>query len=227
MLPPVTRPTRITKTSATLIDNIIVSMNYVGRYSCNVLIDNISDHLPSILLLSGVMAHRKEPVLIKSRDLRKCNVDKSGVIDHITVNGVTDYTANGIGKAFSNFFSNVGKCYAEKIPKSKKHVDDYLTAIRRNKSSFFLTPTSTTEITKLLEGLPNKCSSSHDNVSNLLLKELVKQISPILEVLFNESLTTGQFPDKMKIADIVPLYKSKEHDIVDNYRPISLLLTIS
>ena len=91
----------------------------------------------------------------------------------------------------------------------------------------FLTPTSTTEITKLLESLPNKCSSSHDNVSNLLLKELVKQISPILEVLFNESLTTGQLPDKMKIADVVPLYKSKEHDIVDNHRPISLLLTIS
>ena len=153
--------------------------------------------------------------------------DKSCVIDHITVNGVTDYTANGIGKAFGNFFSNVGKHYAEKIPKSKKHIDDYLAAIRHNKSSFFLTPTSTTEITKLLEGLPNKRSSGHDNVNNLLLKELVKQISPILEVLFNESLTTGQFPDKMKIADVVPLYKSKEHDIVDNYRPISLLLTIS
>ena len=75
MLPTVTQPTRITKTSATLIDNIIVSMNYIGRYSCNVLIDNTSDHLPSILLLSGVTAHKKEPVLIKSRDLRKRNVD--------------------------------------------------------------------------------------------------------------------------------------------------------
>ena len=148
--------------------------------------------------------------------------DKSCVIDHITVNGVTDYTA-----AYGNFFSTVGKHYAEKIPKSKKHIDDYLAAIRCNKSSFFLTPTCTTEITKLLKGLPNKCISGHDNVSNLLLKELVKQISQILEVLFNESLATGQFPDKMKIADVVPLYKSKEHDIVDNYRPISLLLTIS
>ena len=46
MLPTVTRPTRITQTSAMLIDNIIVSMNYIGRYSCNVLIDNTSDHLP-------------------------------------------------------------------------------------------------------------------------------------------------------------------------------------
>ena len=153
--------------------------------------------------------------------------DKSCVIDHITVNGVTDSTAKGIGKAFGKFFSSVGKCYTGKIPSSQKHIDDYLLAIRRNKSSIFLTPTCTTEITKVLEGLPNKCSSGHDNVNNLLLKELVTQITPILEVLFNESLATGQFPDRIKIADVVPLYKSKEHDVVDNYRPISLLLTIS
>ena len=153
--------------------------------------------------------------------------DKFCVIDYITVNGVMDCTANGIGKAFGKFFSNIAKHYTEKIPRSKKHIDDYLVAIRCNKSSFFLTPTCTTEITKLLKGLPNKRSSGHDNVSNLLLKELVKQITPILEVLFNESLATEQFPDKMKIADVVLLYKSKEHDIVDNYRPISLLLTIS
>ena len=75
MLPTVIHQTRITKTSATLIGNIIVSMNYVGRYTCNVLIDNISDHLPSILSLSGVTAYKKEPVLIKSRDLCKRNID--------------------------------------------------------------------------------------------------------------------------------------------------------
>ena len=50
-------------------------MNYVERYTCNVLIDNISDHLPSILSLSGITAYKKEPVLIKSRDLCKRNID--------------------------------------------------------------------------------------------------------------------------------------------------------
>ena len=40
--------------------------------------------------------------------------DKSCVIDHITVNGVTDSTAKGIGKAFCKFFSSIGKCYAKK-----------------------------------------------------------------------------------------------------------------
>ena len=38
---------------------------------------------------------------------------------------------------------------------------------------------------------------------------------------------TGEFPDIMKIAEVVPLYKGKEHYYESNYRPISLLSTIS
>ena len=37
----------------------------------------------------------------------------------------------------------------------------------------------------------------------------------------------GKFPETMKIADITPLYKSKDEHEWTNYRPISLLLTIS
>ena len=37
----------------------------------------------------------------------------------------------------------------------------------------------------------------------------------------------GVFPDQMKVAEIIPLYKGKEEDIVINYRPVSLLMTIS
>ena len=133
------------------------------------------------------------------------------------VNGVDNHTANGIGKAFGNFFSNFGKNYAEKIPKSKREIDSYLTAIRCSEAGLFLPPTTTTEIASIIKGLPNKKSSGHDNVNNILLKEIVNQITPILEIVFNDSLVTGQFPERMKIANVVPLYKSKESDIVDNY----------
>ena len=37
----------------------------------------------------------------------------------------------------------------------------------------------------------------------------------------------GEFPTMMKKAEVIPLYKGKEFDLVVNYRPISLLLTIS
>ena len=36
----------------------------------------------------------------------------------------------------------------------------------------------------------------------------------------------GVFPHGMKSADVSPLFKSKEHYLVTNYRPISILITI-
>ena len=48
-----------------------------------------------------------------------------------------------------------------------------------------------------------------------------------LNIIFNKSLEEGVFPKEMKKADTVPLYKSKDKDDKNNYRPISLLLTVS
>ena len=74
LIPTVTRPTRITNTSATLIDNIIVSQNLCGAYTSNILINDTSDHLPTVCVLSSLISVKKEPVVIKSRDTRLCNL---------------------------------------------------------------------------------------------------------------------------------------------------------
>ena len=57
------------------------------------------------------------------------------------------------------------------------------------------------------------------------MKSLNEAISLPLCRIFNQSISEGRFPDLMKLAEVVPLYKSKEMDIVLNYRPISLLIT--
>ena len=75
--------------------------------------------------------------------------------------------------------------------------------------------------------LPNKRSSGHDGINNIILKEIGEYICIPMTYLFNESMTTGVFPDVMKIAEVAPLNKSKARYEVENYRPISLLLTIS
>ena len=46
-------------------------------------------------------------------------------------------------------------------------------------------------------------------------------------LVFNKSLEEGMFPDLMKQANTIPLYKTKSTEDCNNYRPISLLLTIS
>ena len=59
------------------------------------------------------------------------------------------------------------------------------------------------------------------------MKLVSPSLCPILTVIINQSLTTGIFPDKLKIAQVIPLYKKGNAHIFDNYRPISLLPSIS
>ena len=52
---------------------------------------------------------------------------------------------------------------------------------------------------------------------------LIKPIS----ILINQSLLTGIFPDQIKTAKIIPLYQKNDDEIMNNYRPISLLPVFS
>ena len=54
LLPSITRPTRITHSTATLIDNILIDQKFSENYKSSVLIDNISDHLPCLTTLCGI-----------------------------------------------------------------------------------------------------------------------------------------------------------------------------
>ena len=40
-------------------------------------------------------------------------------------------------------------------------------------------------------------------------------------------LTTGIFPDDFKLSKVIPLFKKSDSSLLVNYRPISLLSTIS
>ena len=68
LVPTITRPTRITKNSATLIDNIIVSQNFCGAFVRSVLVRDTSDHLPTTCVLGSLISAKKEPLIVKCRD---------------------------------------------------------------------------------------------------------------------------------------------------------------
>ena len=57
-----------------------------------------------------------------------------------------------------------------------------------------------------------------------LLKD---EISGPLSILFNLSFTTGTFPDSLKIAKTIPIFKKGSKLLVSNYRPISLLSNVN
>ena len=132
-----------------------------------------------------------------------------------------------IASAFAKHFSSVGEHFATKIPPSRKTSTEYLESIPSSNTSLFLSPTSPTEILNLINELPNKKSAGHDTINNVLLKSLKSVLLKPLSIVFNKSMNEGVFPEVMKLADTIPLYKNKEKYLVDNYQPISLLITLS
>ena len=114
-----------------------------------------------------------------------------------------------------------------KVGPPKTGIDDYLRKIRMCQDSIFLAPTTGEEIRRLIEKLPNKTSSSYDRINNIILKELKDIICLPVAKFFNRSMTEGKFPECMKLAEVVPLHKGGKTNIPNNYRPISLLMTLS
>ena len=152
---------------------------------------------------------------------------KGDCIKAINKDGIPRYDPATITNELCKHFSSIGETFAKKIPPPSKSVTEYLNIIPQNKKSIFLEPTGENEIMELITDLIPKNSGGYDNLSNKLLKKLLPALLDPLTIVFNKSLIEGIFPEAMKKADVVPLYKSKDHQESNNYRPISLLLTLS
>ena len=161
-----------------------------------------------------------------NQTIGKCK-NKGSIIPYITVDGVRTYTPKKIAENFGKFYSTVRQNLSATIPAGEKNIDHYLSQIPRSGKSVVMRHTNQSEVENLIKSLPNKMSSGHDEINNVMLKSLCSAISYLLQLVFNQSIATGIFPDKMKIAEVIPLYKGKQRDLVINYRPISLLMIIS
>ena len=79
----------------------------------------------------------------------------------------------------------------------------------------------------VIKSLKNGKSSGPNSIPVKLLKLLDDSISSDLSILINESFAIGIFPDKLKIAKVIPIFKKGVRTKTSNYRPISLLSTFS
>ena len=87
----------------------------------------------------------------------------------------------------------------------------------------FLTPTDPEEVLKIIKTFKPKKSSGHDGISMQFIKQIGAALATPLAFLINNFLSEGKFPDSMKIAEVIPIYKAKGKQHFTNYRPISLL----
>jgi len=94
-------------------------------------------------------------------------------------------------------------------------------------NSIFLSPTTPEEILTLINGLDSKNSCGHDDIPVRTSKLSKYLLAPLLSNVINGSICDGVFPNNLKIAKVVPLFKSGDSEIPTNYRPISVLTYFS
>ena len=137
---------------------------------------------------------------------------------------VTDKTK--VADLFNDFFVGVGPNLANSLPvNNSTHVQDYL----QNKvdHSLFLHKVDEQELQNIVNGLKPKTSTDYNGLDMRIVKSIFTSVSKPFVHICNLSISNGVFPDKMKIAKVIPLFKKGSPMECCNYRPVSLLPQMS
>ena len=151
------------------------------------------------------------------------NVKKSTKfsISHLNINGKIVDEPIDIANNFNNFFVNVGPETEKSIPRIPNQSPNQFLK-NRNQFDFIIAHISEEEIVDIIVALPKKSVGPHSLPINFL--KIVADIVAIpLCNIINLSFSQGIFPDMLKIAKVIALFKSGSTEEVNNYRPISLL----
>ena len=76
LVPSISKPTRITRKTATLIDNVLISQSLQTQMRPYLIVEDISDHLPILVVLRDLNKSVRGSNLIKTRNLNTRNLEK-------------------------------------------------------------------------------------------------------------------------------------------------------
>ena len=139
------------------------------------------------------------------------------------INGNTVTESESIANAFNeSFFTTIGS----KISSTISCTVSPMSYIDIREHSIYIAPTTTTEVKQSIISLKNS-SPGWDEIPTFLLKICSNFYVKPLTYLINKSIGEGIFPNELKLARVVPIFKSGDPSSIWNYRPISVLSCFS
>ena len=143
-------------------------------------------------------------------------------INAVFSHGKLQTDPKGIAETLNNHFSSIGKRLAKAFSGSKP--------IRYGavpNSSFSLKYVTSTFVEKQLRLMKTSKAIGLDNISARLLRDAASVLASPLRDIINFSFEKGRFPSSWKCAKVTALFKQGDKTDKDNYRPISILSTVS
>lgn len=130
-----------------------------------------------------------------------------------------------IAHNFCKYFSNIGPNQASKIAPTAANYYDCLTRQRQELLEFL--PLTGDELKEIVQTFALHKAPGVDNIPMRVIKLSIDEILDPLTEIINLSLESGCFPDALKIAKVLPIFKSGDPERFENYRPISILPAFS
>ena len=129
-----------------------------------------------------------------------------------------------VANAFNEYFCNIPVILENNLPRNNLDPLSYIGP--SNPQTMFLMPVLPEECRSIINNL-KLSKQPNDHISVKIFKTFSSYLcSPICDII-NHSFFTGVFPDMLKVAEVVPVFKSGETSLIENYRPISILHFIS
>jgi hypothetical protein len=144
--------------------------------------------------------------------------------DFMKINDIRTDDPKLIADHFNKFFTEIGHNLDSKIMTTNTNPLQFIET--RQENTLYLTPCSKDEIEQVIDKLKH-CATGWDGIPAKLIQDNKDTFSPILMHIINLSLIQGIFPCELKLANLIPIFKSGDSEIAGNYRPVSLLTTFS
>ena len=139
----------------------------------------------------------------------------------MNINGKIIVKPKDIANSVNNFFVNVGNDIEKNLPKIN-HISPEKFLKNRNQFNLIIAHISNEEVLKIINSLPNKATGPASIPLKMLYVVADIIVFPLCHII-NVSFSTGIFPDKLKVAKVLPLHKGGSTQDLNNFRPISLL----
>ena len=140
------------------------------------------------------------------------------------INGKITSNNQEIAEGFNKFYVNIGKTLSDKIPAHNICPTSFIT--ETNTESMYVASVTEDEVEKIIKGLKD-ASPGWDGIHAKIVKSTCHVHLDVLTHVFNLSVCNGVFPCELKLAKVIPLFKSDNCMLINNYRPVSLLPVFS
>ena len=125
----------------------------------------------------------------------------------------------------NKFFATIGTKIQEEL--GHKPDEDNNENLDENLRNFQFSEENPANIEKMINNIKIDVATGEDEIGAKLIKDSKTTITPILTKIINKCYKLNTFPECMKKAIIIPIYKKENPDEISNYRPISILPILS